>query len=82
MIGAGADRVVKHVALLLQDLHHFTEVSAARSIHNNVFTETHIRDGGRIEMIDLADFGESDTDNILFHNLELYRTPSIHYISA
>jgi hypothetical protein len=32
-----------------------------------VLTEAHIRDGGSVEMVNLAYFGETYTDNIWIH---------------
>jgi hypothetical protein len=42
-------------------------MSAAGGINNDMFAETHIRDGGSIEMVDLAYFGETYTDNVWIH---------------
>jgi hypothetical protein len=34
-----------------------------------VLADTHIGDGGRVEMIDLANFGETYTDNVRLHTV-------------
>jgi hypothetical protein len=51
----------------LHSLYHFTEVFAARSVHNDVLADAHIGHSVRVEVIDLANFGKSYTDNSWVH---------------
>jgi hypothetical protein len=44
-------------------------MSAARRVYNNVFAEAQVRDGGGVEMVNLANFGETDTDNVWLHGV-------------
>ena len=46
---------------------------AAGCIHDDMFADLYIRYGGGIEMVELANFGETYTDNIFIHEWELYR---------
>jgi hypothetical protein len=36
-------------------------------IHDDVLADAHIGDGGSIEMVDFAYFGETYTDNVWIH---------------
>src|SRR5512142_1044266 len=57
----------------LDNRHDFAEVLAAGGTHDDVLANLNIRHSGSIEMVDLADFGETYTDNIWVHRGELYR---------
>ena len=45
------------------------QVPAARSIYNHVFAEPQVRDGGGIEVVNLANFRETYTDNVRLHRV-------------
>ena len=49
------------------NLHDLAEMLAAGCIHDDVLADSHVRDGGCVEMIDLAYFGETYTDNVCLH---------------
>jgi len=40
---------------------------AAGSIHNNMLAESQIGDGGRVEVVNFTNFGETYTDNVRIH---------------
>jgi hypothetical protein len=44
-------------------------VPAAGSIHNDVLADAQIGYGGRVEMVNLTNFGETYTDNIGIHTV-------------
>jgi hypothetical protein len=53
----------------LDQLNDLAQMPAARSVHNDVFAEPQVRDGGGVEMVDLANFGETYTDNVWLHEV-------------
>src|SRR6266487_1751380 len=51
----------------LYELNNFAQMPAARSIYNHVLADSHMRDSGRVEMVNLTNFGETYTDNVWIH---------------
>jgi hypothetical protein len=45
-------------------------VLAARGINNDMLAEAHVWDSGSIEMVNLAYFGETYTNNVWIHTLD------------
>jgi hypothetical protein len=48
-------------------LDYLAEMFAARCVHDDMLADSHVRDGGGVEMIDLAYFGKAYTDNVWSH---------------
>jgi hypothetical protein len=63
----GPPAALRLIRYILDDLNDLSKVFSPGSVNNDMLTDAHIGDGGSIEMVDLAYFGETYTDNIWIH---------------
>ena len=63
----GSPATLRLLGRVLHNLDDFAEMPAPGSIHNDVFADAHTWDGGGIEMVNFAYFGETYTNNVSIH---------------